>query len=186
MDEDLSRKQLNIEKVTPLSRDYEKGLILEGKARIMSFRVKTFQAFIDRLILVAGKQIGRVLLYQLGNEIGRTAMRYSKEEDVIGSEEDAKAAIDNVLRLRGWGTFVSLTKRIENKKDVYALVHAHCPLCFERTAAEPICDLMRGVFAGLIEEYLGRKAIESKEIACTALNHRNCVFEVTLGPSIEL
>lgn len=179
-------KDLNAEKIAPLSRDYEKGLILEGNTQIMSFRIKTFQAFVDRLLLVAGKQIGKVLLYQLGGEIGRTAMRYSKEEGSIASEDDAKAALDNIMRLGGWGRFADLTKRIENKKEVYVFTHANCPLCFERKASEPICDLMRGVYAGLIEQYLGRKAIESIESRCAALGHQNCVFQVTIGPPIAV
>lgn len=127
-----------------LSRDEKRGLVLEDSKRVLTFRISTFQALIDRLIGMAGAKVGKTILYQLGNEIGQTGLRYSKDRIVA---DNLVKVFDSVLRARGWGRVLSLEKKHEN--SVYVFTTADCPICYERSGrVEPICDLMRSVLAG--------------------------------------
>jgi hypothetical protein len=48
--------------------------------RIITFRIHTFQAMMDKLTSIAGATVSKTLFYQMGEEIGQKAMEYSKPE----------------------------------------------------------------------------------------------------------
>lgn len=63
-----------------IARDTEKGWILEDGNRLVTFKVKTFQAFVDRLGSLVGSRVSEVIMYQLGTEVGHVAYKYSEKE----------------------------------------------------------------------------------------------------------
>jgi predicted hydrocarbon binding protein len=160
-----------------LRRKFEEGLILEGAQRILSFRVQTFQALVDRLLEVTGRSKGRVLLTQIGNEIGHAAMGYSR--DRIRTQNDLAPILDNILKHRGWGKCLSIEETTESDKSIFTATMENCPLCFERKPTHAACDIMKGIVSAWIEAYLGRKAADATETKCAGLGEAHCVFQVT-------
>ena len=84
-----------------ISRDLEKGYLFVNGERMFAIRIKTFQAFVDRLNVITGKQVSQVLSDQMGKAIGHTAMAYSK--DRVRSVEDLWKVGDEILSQQGCG-----------------------------------------------------------------------------------
>lgn len=159
-----------------LARDEEEGLILEDGKRIISFRIETWLALIDRVFGIAGPKITKVLLEQIGNEIGNSSMAYSKSQ--LQGEESLAKVLDEVLLLRGWGRCRDFEKRIEDGKAIYRFRLNNTPFTHERKSTQPVCDMMRGIVEGWLETYLGRKAAGNNEISCAAMGHAFCSIEI--------
>ena len=162
-------------KLQKLTRDETRGLILEDHKRILSFSVSTFQALVSRLVAVAGNRVAQLIMYELGDEMGWTLAQHRKKKTTSNNFLDA---FDDALRMRGWGRCVSLE---EKQPNVFVSTHSDCPLCYRRKAAEPFCDLMRGVAAGWMEGLLNKKATRAVEIKCSAVDGKFCVFEVSFN-----
>lgn len=158
-----------------LSRDKEHGLILEDGKRIISFKLATFQALVKRLVGLAGETVGRTLLFQMGNEIGRVGLRYSRDRIL---EDNNVKVLDAVIRLRGWGRCLGLERKEDKNSNVYVFTMSDCPLCYQLKETVPICDLMRGILTGWMEAFLDKKATRSIEMACATVEGPLCVFEV--------
>jgi predicted hydrocarbon binding protein len=159
-----------------ISRDLENGYLFVDGERIFAFRIKTFQAFMDRLNVLAGKPVSQVLSDQMGKAIGHTAMDYSK--DHVHSVEDLWKVADELLSQRGCGRCMGGEKRAENGTNRFIFRLKGIPTSYERKATEPTCHVMRGVVQGWIEGYLGRNAVSSSEIRCVSTGSSECVFEV--------
>jgi predicted hydrocarbon binding protein len=159
-----------------LSRDLERGWIMEGGERIITFRIKTFQAFVERLSGILGPRAAGVLLYEMGMEIGQVSFQYSKAS--IGSDADLSRAFDSVLRLRGWGRIVRFERREGGGRAVYKVSIEGSPMAHERRAEGPTCDLLRGVAAGWLSAYLGKRPAASAETECASAGGRACSFEM--------
>jgi hypothetical protein len=84
-----------------LRRNRDDGTIHEDDIRIITFRLKTFQKFIDGLYDTVGLTVGSVLLARIGSDIGQTAFDYSK--GMIRTERDLGNVLDYTLKDRGWG-----------------------------------------------------------------------------------
>jgi len=158
-----------------LTRNEERGWILEGDKRILSFRVKTFQALVNRLTSMAGSMVSATLLFQMGREIGETAFKYSKDSAMA---DVLVKVFDSVLIDRGWGRCLKV-ERGKDTETTYVFTIAECPLCYELKQTEPICHLMGGLVTGWIEAFQGIKARQTLETACAAVGDKFCVFEVS-------
>ena len=139
----------DLQPLTELTRDEEKGWILEGDKRIISFRVKTFQVLVSRLISLAGFKVSGTLLFQIGKEIGETAFEYSKDSAMA---DNLVKVFDSILVHRGWGRCLGIEKK-GNGKPAYVFTMAECPLCYELKGVEPTCHMMRGIVTGWIEAF---------------------------------
>jgi len=153
----------------------ENGCILEDGERIITFRAKTFQTLVEKLECMTGPIVAKTLLYQLGNQLGRTAISYSKLR-LLESGENLVQMYDNVLRFRGWGRCLA----IDPTDRGYRVTIQNCALCHMQKANEACCDLMRGGVVGWIEAFLGVRAAASVETECVATGGKFCVFEITL------
>jgi predicted hydrocarbon binding protein len=160
-----------------MSRDEEKGWILEGDTRIISFRVKTFQAVLDALKGLIGSKVASVLAYRMGLALGHAGLCYSR--DLIHTEQDLVTVLDQVFRHRGWGRCLSLEGQRKMEKTVYVCTVAGDPECYERTSSEPVCDMLRGAIVGWLEGYLDKKTSDSVERECRSMGHEFCVFEAS-------
>jgi len=159
-----------------LRRRQEDGWILEGEERILSFRVKTFQTVLDHIYSMAGSKVGKTVLNQIGQDIGRATFDYSKND--ITSEDHWKI-LDQVLSVRGWGRCVSVNRINHEPYVTYAYTIRDCPICYNRKATEPMCDIVRGIVTGWQESILGRKADSSDETRCVATGAKFCIFHVS-------
>jgi len=162
-----------------LKRDRENGWILEDDNRIVTFRVKTFQALADRISELFGAKVGSVVLYQMGNAIGHAGMKYTKGK--ITSENELGETLDRVLGARGWGRCLELTSKSMGAKKMYSARMRGTPLAHERTSNEPTCHLMRGILSGWLEAYFDGKVLESVERECASMGRPFCTFEIILG-----
>ena len=127
---------------------------------------------------MAGGVVTKTIFYLVGNAIGRRSLEYSK--DIITTDNLADV-IDNVLSLRGWGRLASLNKRESPNAVIYEFTLLGCIVCEKSTAKEPICDIMRGIFAGWLDAFLQKKARSCVETGCKATGGSSCVFEVTFA-----
>ena len=158
-----------------MKRREEEGSIYEGEVRVITFRASTFQSVIEKVREMAGSVVARTIFYQIGNEIGHRAFKYSESEI---TPDNLPSVIAGVLAMRGWGRLASLS-RIESPREiVYECTFNECVICHELTAKEPICDVMRGIFAAWLEGYLKKKPQSSVETECRAMNKKSCIFKV--------
>ena len=171
--------ELEPEPLERLTRDEEKGWILEDGIRIISFRLRTIHAAVDKLASMVGSKVTATLLYEIGFEIGKAAMSYSR--DNIHSEEELGPVLDRVLSLRGWGRCLGIAKRPLSGGRVYVARLKGTLLSDERQTVEPTCHMVRGVVAGWLETHCGKKAVESVETECVSTGDPACVFEVKLN-----
>jgi predicted hydrocarbon binding protein len=158
-----------------LRRRQEDGWILDGEERIISFRVKTFQAVLGHVYSIAGSKVGKTLLNQIGQDMGRATFDYSKSD--VRSEDHWKI-LDEVMSVRGWGRCVSVNRINDDPYVTYAYTIRECPICYNQKSAEPMCDIVRGIVTGWQESIIGRKAESSYETRCTATGAKFCIFHV--------
>jgi predicted hydrocarbon binding protein len=175
----LSEVEFRPKPLDQLSRDEERGWILEDGRRIISFRLTTFQALMHELRRMTGEKVAEVLLHRLGVAIGRTGMSHLKDE--VRSKEDLKEVIDRHARLRGWGRCLGIEERKDVGKTTYAVACEGTPFSYERKAEEPTCHMMRGLVVGCLETYLDKRAESSVETECMSTGSGSCVFEVVFS-----
>jgi len=160
-----------------ITRDREKGWVVEEGKRLVTFRLKTFQAFESRLTSVVGAIVGGVVLYQIGNEMGRITYDYSRE--AIKSESDLGPVLDGVLTVRGWGRCEAFDKETRDGKITFTLRITGTPSSYERSSVKPTCYVESGIVSGFLEAYFGKKAQSHSELTCVSTGSRYCIFETT-------
>jgi len=131
---------------------------------------------LEHLRSIAGSKVAKTVLNQIGEEIGRTAFGYSKNDIV---SKDHWKVLDDVLSVRGWGRCVSVDEIRHEPYVTYVYTIRDCPMCYDRKSAEPMCVIMRGVVTGWQESILGRKAESSYEKDCIAKGANFCIFHVS-------
>ncbi|MGP8069177.1 MAG: V4R domain-containing protein [Candidatus Bathyarchaeia archaeon] len=159
-----------------VSRDPENGRVFLNGDRVFSFRIKTFQAYMDRLG-VAGDKVSQVLMDQMGIAAGHVAMDFVR--DRIHSIEDLGKVTDETLSELGAGRCLGIEQHSEGSTNKVTVRLRGTPLTYNRKATEPACHAMRGLMQGWIEGYLDRKAVSSIETACESMGASECVFGVT-------
>jgi len=168
-----------VKSIPDLERRTEEGSIYEGEERVITFRAATFQSIIDKVRGMAGDIVARTIFYQMGLDIGRKSFEYSKDEGI--TFESFVRILDAVLTLRGWGRFVSANKSESNTQVDYECIFQECIMCHKLTAQQPICDVVRGIFAAWLEALRGEKAQSSVETQCRAMGKDSCVFKITFA-----
>lgn len=162
-----------------ISRDGEKGWVVEDGKRLVTFRLKTFQSFENRLISLVGDNVSKMILYQMGNEIGRVAYDYSRE--AIKSEADLGPVLDSILSVRGWGRCGAFAKETRDGKITFTLRATETPSSHERTSVKPTCFVESGIASGFLEAYSGKKAQSHSELACVSTGSQYCIFATTFN-----
>ena len=157
-------------------RDAENGYVFLNGDRVFSFRIKTFQAYMDRLN-ITGDQVSRVLMGQMGKAAGHAAMDFAR--DRVHSIEDLWKVTDETLVEQGCGRCLGIEQQGEGNTSKVIVRLKGTPLTYDRKAHEPTCDAVRGLMQGWIEGYLGKSAASSIETQCESVGAPECVFEVT-------
>jgi hypothetical protein len=136
-----------------ISRDKEKGWVVEDGKRLVTFRIRTFQSLVDRLTSLVGSHVA---------ELG--------------------PVLDNVLANRGWGRCTDFEKQARDGKTIYTVRTRGSPFSHERTSATSTCHLVGGILSGYLEAYLGKKAQSYVERECESRGNQFCIFETTFTP----
>jgi predicted hydrocarbon binding protein len=162
-----------------LQRREKEGSVYEGDQRVITFRASTFQLIIEKVREMAGNIVAQTIFYQIGIAIGRRTFEYSKDEEI--TSDNLANVIDGVLNLRGWGRVVSLRMKEASNEVTYEYTFRECIICHKYTAQQPICDVVRGIFVGWLESFLGKKATSSVEKQCRAMGKDFCIFDITFA-----
>jgi predicted hydrocarbon binding protein len=126
---------------------------------------------------MTGTKVGaKAVLNQIGQEMGRETFADSKNQII---SKDHWKILDEVLSVRGWGRCVSVNRIDHESYVTYAYTIRDCPICYNRKAAEPVCDIVRGIVTGWQESVIGRKAVSSDETRCVATGAKFCIFHVS-------
>jgi predicted hydrocarbon binding protein len=159
-----------------LTCDAEKGMIFDGSDRIISFRVKMFQAMTDHLDGLVGPMTASVIFHQLGMAVGRELMAFLKARDL--SQTELPAVLDLISQRRGWGRCIDMTCQSTEIEATYTFKVNGTPLSHERKSTRPSCDLIRGILSGCLEVYLNAKERRSVERECESMGNPFCTFEI--------
>jgi len=161
--------------VDNLERREQDGWILEDGEPILSFQASMFQSILDRVTAMVGERVAKIILHQIGQEIGKTAFNDSKGK-ILSS--NLAEALDHVLNIRGWGRVLGLDKTDHGSSVTYVCTVKGCALCYKRISTHPTCDIMRGIVSGWLKSFVQKNA-ESIETACVATGSTSCVFQIT-------
>jgi len=158
-----------------LERREQDGWTLQDREPILSFQATMFQSILDRVTAMVGEKVARIILHQIGQEIGKAVFNDSKNKILFGNIAEI---LDHVLSIRGWGRVMDLNRTDHGSSVTYVCTIKGCPLCYKRISTNPICDITRGIVSGWLSS-LVQKHAESTETSCVSTGDASCVFQVT-------
>jgi predicted hydrocarbon binding protein len=99
----------------------------------------------------------------------------------IGSTE-ARHRIGLQFFSKFFNTVSDQVVRIDDDEAYWYWIIARCPMCWERTAAEPVCHLGVGVLNAASTWATGGVKFRIQEIDCKAKGDENCVYALDKAP----
>ncbi len=72
--------------------------------------------------------------------------------------------------------------RIEDDETYWYWIIERCPMCWERTATEPVCHLGVGVLNAASHWATGGMRFRIQEIQCTAMGAATCIYAIDKQP----
>jgi predicted hydrocarbon binding protein len=124
--------------------------------------------------------------------IGRSCFKYGLKEygSMLGLTEVAFRLLSLPVKLHiGAKTFSDLFNkhtdqrvRVEEKEDKILWHIERCPLCWERTAEEPVCHLAVGLLQESLYWVSGGKVFSVEETACFAKGDPACTIVIGQTP----
>jgi len=121
---------------------------------------------LDRVTAMAGENVTKTILHQIGREIGWTAFHHSRSQT---APPTLTTGLDEALRLHGFGKLVDLHE-IDHRTNVTYT-------CTIETKGSN-CDLIRGIVSRWLESHLQEKALNI-EGPCSSQGQHICVFRIT-------
>lgn len=164
-----------------LYRAPDEGVIRENGTRIITFRIRTFQRLIEKCEKIFGTG-AIVILYGEGMAVGEAGMEYSRSQ--IASDEDLWTVLDKLVAVRGWERITNMKISRDDDQVAHVFRWKNTPLAYEKRKDGPVCDFCRGILAGWLQAYYGKKAVDSKETRCEAVGDPYCEFEILFKPAI--
>jgi predicted hydrocarbon binding protein len=123
---------------------------------------------------------------------GRACFKYGLKEygSLLGLTEMAFRMLPLHTKLRaGARSFAELFNRHTDQKvrvvETEAAIFWHierCPLCWERTSEEPVCQLAVGLLQEALSWLSGGKIFEVEETACCARGDAQCTITISKMP----
>ena len=99
----------------------------------------------------------------------------------IGSTE-ARHRIGLQFFSKFFNTVSDQVVRIDDDETYWYWIIEVCPMCWERTAAEPVCHLGVGVLNAASTWATGGVKFRIQEIDCKAKGDENCVYAIDKAP----
>jgi len=158
-----------------LQHQEQDGSTTQDKEPTLSIQATIFQSILDRVTAMVGEKVARIILHQIGQEIGRAAFNDSRNKILFGNLAEG---LDQILSIRGWGRVMDLNRTDHGSTVTYVCAIKGCPLCYKRISTNPTCDITRGIVSGWLSS-LFQKHAESTETACVSRGDASCVFQVT-------
>jgi len=121
---------------------------------------------LDRVTAMAGANVTKTILHQIGREIGSTAYHSSTAQTV---PFNLAADLDQVLGLCGFGKVVDLHESEHRTSVTYT--------CTIETKSAS-CDVTRGIVSHWLESHLHRKP-QNIEGPCSSDGPHVCIFRIT-------
>ncbi len=139
-----------------------------------SMHSELVNSILDHVTAMTGERVAKMILHQVGQEIGGTAYNYTGDQTLFHGPIEA---LDHVLRTRGFGRAVSLDRINHGPNVTYVCGITGRPSCHKGVSPSPTCHINRGVVSRWLESFVQKKA-ESIETACASASHP-CVIRVT-------
>ncbi len=118
---------------------------------------------------------GRVFLYYLGVEVGKSIYRSYK--DYTASDEEFLLLIKALVKAIGWGIMKEFKPLPNGTYVVRIYDNIECAMC--KPSKEPTGDFFRGIIAGLLLQLTG-KMMFIEEVKCIAKGDPYCEFVARL------
>jgi predicted hydrocarbon binding protein len=157
-----------------------------GKERDFSF--ETISLLQSTLEQAYGPRGGRGLALR----VGRACFQYGLKEygSMLGLTEMAFRLLSLPTKLRsGTHTFADLFNThtdqkvsVEEKDNMIFWHIERCPLCWDRTADEPVCHMAVGLLQESLYWLSGGKVFDVKEITCIAQGDATCTIVINPIP----
>ena len=130
-----------------------------------------------RLAVETGREVFRRGLQEFGPLVGATDFVFR------ALPLATKIRIGLPLLARIFTQFTDQITRVESYADFHLYYIDVCPICWGRTADEPICYLARGVLEESMHWVSGGKSFPVEQIECRAKGAESCVFKITPIPT---
>jgi predicted hydrocarbon binding protein len=124
--------------------------------------------------------------------VGRACLKYGLREfgSMLGITDLAFRLLPLHMKLRVGAeafaqSFNDLTDqivRLEEEQDRFLWIIERCPVCWERQATEPVCQLAVGILQEALHWVSGGKHFQVEEIACTAVSADHCIIAISKEP----
>jgi predicted hydrocarbon binding protein len=132
------------------------------------------ESLLGRFTAIAGENVTRKVLHDIGHEIGRTAFHHSKHHV---RPDNLRESLDHALGIRGLGRVIALERREHQSEVAYFCTVQGTPFRNRRMRANPICDILRGIVSRWLESFFMKNA-ENVQATCPPGSHE-CVIRVT-------
>jgi hypothetical protein len=129
------------------------------------------KSILDRVTATAGERVTRMILHQIGQEIGRSAYHHSEDHTLFQKPIEA---LDHVLSARGLGRVVSLDTIDQGTNVTYVCTTTGC---HNGVSPTPTCAVVRGVVSRWLESFVQKKAQSIR--TASAPGSEPCVVHVT-------
>lgn len=130
---------------------------------------------LDGVTEMAGEQVTKTILQQIGREIGRVAFPHPGQ--VLA--DNLVEALDHALSVRGLGRVIDL-KKVDHALSVTYVCTIKGSHLYGEVAANPTCHIMRGIVSRWLESFVQKK-VENIETACASAKSHLCVFRITFA-----
>ena len=130
---------------------------------------------LDRVTAMAGEDVAKTILHQVGRDLGRTAFDHARRQYPTNN---LAAGLDHALRSRALGHVVELEEVDHASNVTYTCRIADCSFCKKRVEGNPSCSIMRGIVSRWLESHLQKKT-EHIEGGCVTANPHICLFRLT-------
>ena len=173
-------------------RSPEEGAIRVGGERHVLMRCESlFLGWFDAMVASFGEETAREFIYNTAREIGRSDSVALSERLKLTEAIDRLASGPVHFSHAGWA-FVDILEDSAPAEDENYFIHYHHPNTFESEVVQrqgrdmnaPVCLFSAGYSAGWCSHAYGIE-LHGREIACTALGHKNCEFIMATADKLD-
>ena len=172
----ISRESSMAQRQAPIAQATSKSATLSEDESSQSLNHRDLmKLLLDRVTAMAGENVTKMILHQIGREIGSTAFHQSRKQDPPGN---LVAVLDQALSNLGLGRVVALDEIDHPTSITYVCTIDGCSLCHEQVMTSSTCAIMRGIVARWLESHIQKKA-EGVDGACVSDASHLCILRVT-------
>jgi len=143
--------------------------------------MKRYWEYVRRIMGAEGEA---VMAYEAGKEAAKELIELIRKEFKLEGEELLKAMIELFSELKmGKVSIIHPIRELEEGEVVIRVEDSYIARCLYERSDRPVCNLIRGEIAGLMEEVMGLK-MDAEETKCLAMGDEYCEFVVSRVPPV--